>query len=205
MKDNPIEILIKDCGLGPEDQQQLRMLIAALKMILGQYDSYQDVVKSVFDQADSFIKTLVKLCAKDISCKRGCHHCCYQLVGVSKLESMYLADVIKKKNLKIDLERLKKQAKFDDPILFFEGLPFEDKRCIFLNDKNECSIYEDRPLICRTYFVKNDPEFCRLDETIHENAQFHHPTFTKLFFALVLCTGDLGYHLPEGVLKYLGE
>lgn len=73
-------------------------------------------------------------------CRSGCHGCCLPGLSVSSLEaahiSAYLAD-------HPDVARRAAAAEKDDP--------HHGKRCAFLDAAGACTIYEVRPLICRTH------------------------------------------------------
>jgi len=41
---------------------------------------------------------------------------------------------------------------YDHPDGFYvRGLPYEDGKCVYLGDDNRCTIYEERPQICRRF------------------------------------------------------
>ena len=42
--------------------------------------------------------------------------------------------------------------------------PHQDRKCVFLNDQNECTIYDDRPSVCRTNTVLSDPAACSTED-----------------------------------------
>lgn len=86
-----------------------------------------------------------------VSCKKGCCHCCYINVDISQAEAIILLPHVKPEQKEI----LRRQANARN----FNQLPYQDRKCIFLK-KGECSVYADRPLACRKYFVVNDPEKC---------------------------------------------
>lgn len=107
-----------------------------------------------------------------VTCKKGCSFCCYIGVSVSKEE----ADLIKSFGVKPNQERLTKQLevlpqdlKREDIVSTWEKISYQDRACIFLKD-NECSIYEARPLICRTYKVASPAENCNRKDGAKEVA-----------------------------------
>lgn len=113
--------------------------------------------KEVHRLVDSYLKEVDQ---SQIRCKRGCSACCNMLVEVASSEADLLADRVKN-GVKIDLEKIKKRAldKNRDPLSWWRQ-PEEQKRCIFLSDKNECRVYANRPLTCRKYYVASDPTDC---------------------------------------------
>lgn len=118
-----------------------------------------------------------------ISCRAGCGACCRQLVPVSELEALHLAQVVAamppdRRDRVVQrfrdaceraapalesLDKLQDEAgvaelaKISDDY-FGLGIP-----CPFLEDES-CSIHPDRPSVCREYLVTSDPIHCaRLD------------------------------------------
>lgn len=47
----------------------------------------------------------------------------------------------------------------NDAKKWFE-IPYELRGCVFLDEKGACSIYEDRPSVCRTNNVLSSPKLC---------------------------------------------
>jgi Fe-S-cluster containining protein len=120
---------------------------------------------------------------KTVSCKAGCAACCRQLVSISDIEAHAIAEMVERMP---DARRAHVQERFaeterrlaaikppDDIIealngpgrkafaieYFRYGVP-----CPFLEDES-CSIYDDRPLVCREYLVHTPSERCsRLGE-----------------------------------------
>jgi Fe-S-cluster containining protein len=121
---------------------------------------------------------------RTVSCKAGCGACCRQLVSISDIEAWAIADVIKHMPAErhahamarfADAERRLTAIKPPDEII--EALNGPDRRalaiayfrygvaCPFLEDES-CSIYPDRPLVCREYLVHTPAERCsRLGES----------------------------------------
>src|SRR5271154_278311 len=81
-----------------------------------------------------------------IECKGLCYDSC-TVIGMSELEMKNINEVSGKeifKSIEETIEKLK-NAKSNS-----------DLRCPMLSDDNRCSVYENRPLICRLYgVVKN--------------------------------------------------
>jgi Fe-S-cluster containining protein len=124
---------------------------------------------------------------KRISCQAGCGACCRQLVGVSLIEAVALADVV----AALPPERQAAvQARFADAVRRLEAadlidparppgqrglrssapeeLPHQYFRlqiaCPFLENES-CSIHPERPLVCREYHVTSPPEHCKRQGT----------------------------------------
>lgn len=125
---------------------------------------------------------------EDITCTRGCDHCCHLLVESSWEEARELAIWLanqparKKtavyKRLKASAEdarelfkRRKSTKKFMEPYRgeasitdeAYDEYFYERKRpCPFL-EKSGCVAYESRPTPCRLHMVTSDPYYCRFD------------------------------------------
>lgn len=136
-------------------------------------DQYQDFLEQVNKiefgerRARSVYEALNRLASefhkrkasKDITCRKGCSHCCYMFVQITRSEALFLAKLAK--NAKIDKQRLEKQAACKD-VDSFISLSKQDRQCVFLKN-NKCSIYNNRPSACRTYYVVSDPKLCQTD------------------------------------------
>lgn len=95
-----------------------------------------------------------------VICKKGCSLCCHTGIGSSKLEAKFIMEFVEKYNIQIDYDLLDKQlADMDE--LRYKSLPWEERKCIFLQD-GLCAIYPVRPIICRIHnSIDKDVELCR--------------------------------------------
>jgi len=128
------------------------------------------------------------------TCRRGCNHCCYNLVGSTLAEGVLIASLLLEDSvLSKDLPRLK--AVLQEQLVFVMGLDarksyayLEAKRpCAFLDQESgDCRVYEHRPTACRTYYVVSDPSQCSPDrpgaETLYVDAS---PALKTLLPALL--------------------
>ena len=115
-----------------------------------------------------------------VSCRSGCGACCRQLVPISEVEARLIRDMVEgwpeprrtrvlarfaeaRRRLEEAglLERLQHcETVSDDELVpvaldyFTQGIP-----CPFLEDES-CSIYEERPVVCREYLVTSPAENC---------------------------------------------
>ena len=96
---------------------------------------------------------------KHVSCRKGCSACCHTQVSVSDDEAALLAKIVEN-GLQIDRQKLKKQSSASQSAKTWYAVPFEERGCVFLDDNNECSVYNDRPSVCRTNHVVGDPKDC---------------------------------------------
>jgi Putative zinc- or iron-chelating domain len=92
---------------------------------------------------------------KRLACAKGCAHCCYFNVDVTELEADRLAMLVRempevrRQDVVRRLEEASRQP--DDPGQYRYPCPF-------LED-NQCSIYDERPLQCRSH-VSPSVQFC---------------------------------------------
>ena len=117
---------------------------------------------------------------KNISCKAGCGACCRQLVPVSAAEAQALAHLVesmpepRRSTIKARfdavrdrlaavglLEVLRHPSQMNLEQRRTLGLDYSRLRlpCPFLEEES-CSIYPDRPLVCREYLVTSPAEAC---------------------------------------------
>jgi Fe-S-cluster containining protein len=119
--------------------------------------------KRVLRQADEFFDAVMRSQPQNMNCGRGCSLCCYGLFeigsadvaliaeGLAKLHAMRRSMIIRRAvdivassrhpNLR-ECSPLEKEEFFDRTA---------STACPNLNDSGECLIYDDRPLVCRTF------------------------------------------------------
>jgi Fe-S-cluster containining protein len=88
----------------------------------------------------------------------SCSFCCHDKIIMGKVEAEHVKSVIIDKKISPNKHRVKVQNANNN-------VKWIDKACPMLLDENEngqrlCSIYEDRPLICRTHNSSMDPNEC---------------------------------------------
>jgi Fe-S-cluster containining protein len=115
----------------------------------------QEVLVSAYNLLDDYNETI-----KDSSvCSKGCGYCCYIPVGITYIEARYINDInAVNKNQKIKINNEKQEP--DIALRKYEEGEYYGK-CPFLNDKNECDIYNARPFVCRTFHTTDDSSFCK--------------------------------------------
>lgn len=108
--------------------------------------------------------------AKDtlpIPCKRGCNACCRMQTIINAGEAL----VIARKNrafVRSRLPILTEHAKITEQICRTHKTDIEQADawfalqipCALLAENGDCGVYEDRPIICRTHMVIDDPAKC---------------------------------------------
>ncbi len=122
----------------------LRTVLAVLKLL-------------VFGRAQQTIDEVAGAAPK-LGCKSGCAWCCYQSVSATIPEAIlvaaHLADPADPR-----------RAKVRESAARFRGLDESERRrtgapCALLGEDNRCSVYDDRPLMCRAMMV-TESEHCR--------------------------------------------
>lgn len=92
---------------------------------------------------------------KEMTCSKGCSFCCHDLIIIHPDEYNYIYKLAKKHKIKTN----KKVSKLFNSTKK-EQLKWHHKRCPFLTDNDVCSIYEFRPMICRTHNSSDKKELC---------------------------------------------
>lgn len=131
-------------------------------------------------EVDKFTGKLEKMHRKHLACKKGCDSCCMDF-SVLPVEFYYILNELQNKGLKPEIEE-----------------PKAGTSCTFLKN-HACTIYENRPLICRTHgmpliYANDDGEFelsaCELnfkefdfDDFNMENT-FHQDKYNSKLFML---------------------
>ena len=109
------------------------------------------------------------------SCKGACSFCCHDTIYMPPLEAAYVQKNITEHGIVGNVHRKELQSSGKD-------LTFMEKACPYLEDENEegrrlCSIYEFRPMVCRTHNSTEPIEFCNKelypDRMINEGRIVH--------------------------------
>lgn len=92
-----------------------------------------------------------------IACSRGCSHCCHMWVSATAPEILLIASYVQRNGQ--DLARIQERVKAT------RGMDFDARGrfvapCPMLADDGSCSVYDVRPLACRTA-VSADAGICR--------------------------------------------
>ncbi len=106
-----------------------------------------------------------------LACKKGCGHCCHQLVALSMVEALAIYDVIKDDPWK--LQRVARWSAEQADLIMSQGVTEatwfrRGTRCMFLGDDSTCGIYETRPVACRTLTALGSSDHCRVDSQVSE-------------------------------------
>lgn len=92
-------------------------------------------------------------------CQSGCSACCHTQVSVTNDEAELLASRVQGGN-EINLGRLYVQMAVKNSSAAWNALSFEERKCVFLDSEDKCTVYQDRPSVCRTNAVLGSPAQC---------------------------------------------
>ena len=153
----------------------------------------QSVYEHVYPVIDLMVSAAVRDIVDDdeqVSCRKGCAHCCHLLVEIFWEEARELAAWVQqlpdadrtqwytkiKSNADAFVElcnnrkhwRLYAEPFSDEDMEFPDGLcdAYFGKvmrPCAFLGEDGVCQSYASRPSSCRLHLVTSDPELCRAD------------------------------------------
>lgn len=132
------------------------------------FKKYEQLVAQV-DEAFARVQASHKDC---VHCKIGCADCCYALFDLSLIEAIYInhqfrhvfqgqkrhAMIEKANRIDRQIYKVKRKAYKDWRSGKSEGDIFDEMgreriRCPLLNDQDQCSLYEWRPITCRLYGI----------------------------------------------------
>jgi len=98
------------------------------------------------------------------TCSKGCSACCHLEVEITNYESEILTELLENGH-PIDKDRLKSQSRreLQDPV-WKNGVRNVENQCVFLGADKACSIYDQRPVMCRRHAVTSAPINCELPD-----------------------------------------
>ena len=140
-------------------------MILKFKPFFEKYEQIVTIVDTTFDK-------ILNNYHNEVKCHIGCSDCCHALFDITLIEALYLNQYFNDKfkgeqreklielankadrtvyKLKKDAFNELKSGKSEYEIL--RNLGNERIRCPLLNEKNQCELYERRPLTCRVYGI----------------------------------------------------
>ncbi|MCO5142176.1 MAG: YkgJ family cysteine cluster protein [Oligoflexia bacterium] len=118
------------------------------------FENYENFLKKI-DETTHKINPEI---TQNLNCQRGCSSCCRSEIQVNKIEKEYIKKYLNQNPLiqqKISLSQKQKN------------------KCSFLLEDESCSIYEARPVICRTHgypiLIENNIDICPLNASSIQN------------------------------------
>jgi Fe-S-cluster containining protein len=143
-------------------------------------ESLMPTLRDLCNQVAEGVEQIAQENGLEISCKKGCGACCRQYVPISPAEARLMVGLVEdmpeprrlavKKHFEEAVQRFK-QSEVLETAMNYNRLPEAERMkmvkdyfqlgiaCPFLVNES-CSIYTDRPLICREYLVISPPEYC---------------------------------------------
>lgn len=88
-------------------------------------------MENFYVEVEKVKSKIEKLNRNRLNCRKGCSFCCVDGITIYQIEAEYI--LAKSRELKLK-----------------ENKNTRNGKCAFLNDKDECLIYEFRPYVCRT-------------------------------------------------------
>ncbi len=131
---------------------------------LNKIKSSLERARFVHNMVDEYNKEVFShpLLKQFVPCKSGCTACCHTQVSVTDDEADLLADNIAN-GVAINYERLAIQAAAGNDSSAFYKIPYQDRKCVFLDENGACKVYKDRPSVCRTNAVVGEASQCATD------------------------------------------
>ncbi|MEI4771427.1 YkgJ family cysteine cluster protein [Psychrobacillus sp. FJAT-51614] len=152
-----------------------RLGTSLIKKINEREQSDDNVVRMHYEQLpilERYFDLLHKGTKTQPSCKSNCSGCCKYPIWTSAVESMYISNWIRTNMDQDTLEQIHENFDtwYEEIGEWAEGYKYGDKikhdeytrkniKCPFLIN-NSCSIYDARPIVCRTYFSYGNPKNC---------------------------------------------
>ena len=175
----------------------------------------------LYQAYDRYIAAELSTDGKNISCQKGCSHCCrHYVTSVEPFEILAIHLRIRSSEHYPDqlFASHARTTKFEQ-ILKAEGEDDEAEdralyryylkgvACPFLEKEGTCGIYENRPMSCRMFFSESSPRFCEgkgVTSPWNKNFQVELPDVAEE--ALARCSEllahlDLSVGLFAGVLE----
>jgi Fe-S-cluster containining protein len=150
-------------GLSGEGRTEALDLLERKAVALAQLPPGPERAREVHrrvDEAQAKFAGLKPGVVAQVRCGRGCSHCCRLWVDLTKDEADLLALRVAQGKARPSLARMEAQSGWASPAEFI-GKPREEAACVFLGEDGACTVYEDRPAICRAVLVASDPEYCK--------------------------------------------
>jgi Fe-S-cluster containining protein len=119
-------------------------------------------------KADILFQTIHEKYPDSVRCRIRCCDCCHAVFGLFPAEAAYINYHFNRLDRKIRRDVLRRAEKAEgeiikakdslkifeeDPKMKVYGIGKQRVRCPLLSDKEECVLYEHRPVICRIYGV----------------------------------------------------
>lgn len=101
--------------------------------------------RALVSKVEAFTQAAAARRARDLACSEGCASCCHVWLTVSEIE----AEPLQRALAALPSEERARIGERGRRELAREAAG-EEPRCALLDDSDRCSVYEARPLVCRT-------------------------------------------------------
>lgn len=114
-----------------------------------------------------------------IACRKGCHHCCAFAIECPPLVVLDIAHHLKST---LSLEEQHLLCRKLEQNIAERKPPLHRAGCPFLDTDNSCSIYQKRPLACRSF---SSPNAANCAQSVTDGRKIsQHPIFHRLYSAV---------------------
>lgn len=171
-----LDVLVQRPLIGHELVEQKLMAVLAAHPWMAREQVSEDVARIARENASVKLKRrkviaianrMTAALAPHVACKPGCSQCCHMNSMIYEHEAIRLAEVTGRKMVRLPFRPL--------DVVHVEGMKFNGKPCPLLLD-NKCSVYEDRPLVCRMHHsLRESADECSMD--IPANQQSRPPMY----------------------------
>lgn len=141
----------------PEFSSITQTIIKSLKKIKNNFEKAR-FLHNVVDEYNNEVFSH-PLLLEFVPCKSGCSACCHTQVSVTAEEAELLIHQIDN-GVEINYQILSLQSEAENNAENFYKLSYQDRACVFLDDKGACKVYNDRPAVCRTNAVVGEASQC---------------------------------------------
>ena len=186
-----LPLIVRQAQLMARTDSSLKELLYGYLKKISSFRKEEEKLKWVHTQVDF----LISQNSDKSSCLKGCHYCCYHPIQLSHVEinnikKKYL--IANPKRLEVQKTNIGKGLRSDNPI------SYKDRACVYLNDTGTCSVYQDRPLICRLTHVQSNPEHCHWE---NKDKPIEHLPVTKA--ALLVAAFYMGHTEIDYIPRFL--
>lgn len=113
-------------------------LLSFLKQVMEELSELNETERAI--RAHELIDQYIEEELKEFkpSCHKGCHFCCYHQIELTPNELSLIKDL---------------KPKLND----------HTQACALLDSNGNCTVYPQRPIVCRLTYVTSQNEYCKLD------------------------------------------
>lgn len=146
------------------NQPEFLAITDSVKVHLSKIRSSLERARFVHNMVDEYNKEVFShpLLKEFVPCKAGCSACCHTQVSVTEDEAELLLHNINN-GVEIDYNLLSLQSEKGNNTDDYYKLSYQERKCVFLDEKGACKVYKDRPAVCRTNAVVGAASQCSTD------------------------------------------